>query len=281
MMDEQSMQRARRHAPRLADALVSTGSYRTAEDRRRPFPDRLLGRFDAWYYLKLGLSILEGRRLVDRNQFDNAAWCDCGLWIMRAAEDSGAMLDLSGYQHLSKSEGPVVFAANHMSVLETMGLPASLLLYKPVTTVVKESLLHYPVFGKIMQSLDPIAVARQNPRKDLVEVLQKGEERLREGISVVLFPQATRLDGFSAENFNTLGVKLAARAGVDLVPVAVKTDFQGVGRWLRDFGAIHRHKPIRFALGEAIRVDGNGKEAHRQCVDFISGTLRGWGVDVR
>jgi 1-acyl-sn-glycerol-3-phosphate acyltransferase len=95
----------------------------------------------------------------------------------------------------------------------------------------------------------------------------------------VIFPQSTRTVGFDPAAFNSLGVKLAARAGVRVLPVALQTNFQTNGGRIKDIGPLDRFQPVRFRFGEPMAVSGNGRDAHQACVRFITATLREWGVD--
>ena len=85
-----------------------------------------------------------------------------------------------------------------------------------------------------MRSRNPIVVGRTDPRKDLEAVMNGGVELLKNGISIVIFPQSTRSVEFKPEEFNSLGVKLAKKAGVDVVPIALKTDFWGNGKLIKE-----------------------------------------------
>jgi hypothetical protein len=51
---------------------------------------------------------------------------------------------------------------------------------------------------------------------------------------------------------------------VSLLPIALKTDFVGLGSLLRDFGPLHREQPIHLAFGPPLSVTGTGKAAHRE-----------------
>jgi 1-acyl-sn-glycerol-3-phosphate acyltransferase len=167
-----------------------------------------------------------------------------------------------------------------MSTLETLALPGFICPIRKVTYVVKESLMHGFFWGPIMRSRDPITVTRKDPRADLESVLEGGLERLKKGISVIIFPQGTRHDAFDRARFNSLGVKLAARAGVPVVPVALRTDWWGNGKILRGFGRVDRKIPIMFEFGEPIKVEGRGKVEHERVLDFIESRLRAWGAKV-
>jgi 1-acyl-sn-glycerol-3-phosphate acyltransferase len=142
--------------------------------------------------------------------------------------------------------------------------------------VVKESLVRYPVFGAIMRARDPITVGRTNPREDLVAVLTGGEERLKRGISVIVFPQGTRHPEVEPLQFNSLGAKLAARARVPLVPVALDTRAWGTGRRLKDVGPLYPAIPVRFRFGAALPPSGRGNENHDAAVRFIVETVTSW-----
>jgi 1-acyl-sn-glycerol-3-phosphate acyltransferase len=168
-----------------------------------------------------------------------------------------------------------------MSILETIILPSLTLPYNDVTFIIKDELRHYPVIGWVMQALDFIAIHRKNPREDLKIVLNEGQRRIQKGCSVVVFPQATRSTVFDANNFNTLGVKLARKSGVPVLPIALKTDFHGTGRWLKDIGPIYPDRPIYFKFGNPIPIVGNGQAAHLSVVEFITQNLASWGVGVR
>jgi 1-acyl-sn-glycerol-3-phosphate acyltransferase len=189
-------------------------------------------------------------------------------------------VNISGLDALARQTGPVVFIANHMSLLETLILAGIALPFRRVTFVIKAELLHYPVIGQFMKVLNLIAVSRQNPREDLKVVLRKGSERIADGASVFIFPQATRSVEFNIQAFNTLGVKLAARAGVPIIPIAIKTDFQGNGKLIKDMGPIDPSKMLYFKFGAPIAVEGKGRDAHQYVVDFIAENLKAWGGTV-
>ena len=222
--------------------LREKGSYETDPHAPRLLVDRLFGWADKWFFLREFLLVYQGSRWAKAGHFGYPEWTSRAVGILRAMEGCGARISISDAKVLTEINGPAVYVANHMSQTETMLLPGAIILpFQKVTTVVKESLLTYPVFGRVMTALDPIAVTRRNPREDLKHVLKKGAEELGRGISVVLFPQSTRSVTFDPTTFNSLGVKLAGRAGVPIVPVALRTDFRGIGRTIRQDGN-HGHE---------------------------------------
>lgn len=211
-----------------------------------------------------------------RQQYPDQVWGNDSLGVLRLLENAGLKFDISGFENLENLDGPCIFIGNHMSIMETLVLPVLVLQYKPVTFVVKDSLLTYPVFKHIMQSRNPIAVTRTNPRQDLKTVMTEGVDRLKNGISVIVFPQTTRSTEFDAENFGTIGTKLAKKAGVPIVPLALKTDAWKNGKYSKDFGRIYPDIPVRIAFGKPLEVDGKGTEQHAATVNFIADKLKQW-----
>ena len=211
-----------------------------------------------------------------RGLYDDVAWCHSSLDVLRALERVGVRMEFTGIDHLEQLDVPCVIVGNHMSLLETVILPVIVLPIRGVTFIVKESLLDYPVFKHVMRTCDPIAVTRTNPRQDLKVVLEGGRDRLERGISIIVFPQTTRTVSFSPAEFNTIGVKLAQRAGAPVVPLALRTDAWGNGRRLKDFGRIDPRRVVRLAFGEPLRIRGRATEEHQAIIDFITGKLKQW-----
>ncbi|MGA2546994.1 MAG: lysophospholipid acyltransferase family protein [Rectinemataceae bacterium] len=224
-------------------------------------------------------TILRSKSLALRGLYDDDAWTRSSFEIIRNLERCAAKFHIEGIDKVRSAEGPLVFVANHMSTLETLVLPGLICPLKTVTYVVKRKLLEGFFWGPIMRSRDPIAVSRKDPRADLEIVLREGQARLASGISVIVFPQGTRTEVWKREGFNSLGIKLAAKAGARVMPVALKTDYWGSSGLFRGFGPVHRDRIIHIEFGDPIAVSGRGKAEHELCLDFIESRLKGWGAD--
>ncbi len=220
--------------------------------------------------------VLKSRWRVARGRYDRNAFIESGIDTLRLIEQCNGRFHITGLDNLRNSREPVVFVSNHMSALENNVFPGIIAQFKPFTFVIKKSLLRYPVFGPLLASQNPIPLGRSDPRADLKLLMDEGCERLEKGISVLVFPQGTRTNSIDPHSFNTIGVKLARKAGVNILPIAVKTNFWQNGKRLRDFGPIDRTQPVHFAFGEPIPVDKTGREAHQHALDFICAHLAHW-----
>lgn len=232
-----------------------------------------------FFYSKLFPIILKAALKAKKGGYNDYEWVKSSLRIIEALEMVGVQLSIDGAKKIEKIEEPCVFVSNHMSTLETFVLPAIIHPIKKITFVVKKDLVEYPVFKHIMLSREPIIVGRKNPREDLKIVLDEGIKRLSSGLSIVIFPQTTRSNSFDPSQFNTIGIKLALKADVPIVPIAIKTDAWRTGKIIKDFGRIDPSKKVYFSFGEPLRVTGRGSEEHKIIIQFISNKLKEWSRD--
>lgn len=209
-------------------------------------------------------------------KFNCDKWAKFCFSSITFAEKIRGRLIFEGFKERAQHQGPVVYVSNHMSTLETMILPTTLLTFSELSIVLKDSLSDNFLIGKSFQCLGCIGVTRKNPREDLQTVLKVGAQRLADGRSVLLFPEGTRQATFDGKKFNSLGAKLAHRAGVPVVPIAVKTDFLGTGKIIKDFGEVDPSKPIHIACGPLISPELGSKEMHAKCLEFIEAKFSSW-----
>lgn len=221
------------------------------------------------FYAKAFTTVALASVAANKNQYPVERWIRDSFAIGQAIENVGTKIIIDGYENIEALDGPCVFMSNHMSTLETFFLPVIIQPTRDVTFVVKDSLLKYPGLGAVLRSRNPIGVTRTNPREDLAKVMREGVEHLQSGRSMIIFSQGTRYDTVNPEDFSTLAVKLAKKANVPMIPIALKTDAWGTGKRIKDIGVIDPKKTVHIRFGEAMDITGNGKDEHVKALDFI------------
>ena len=254
----------------------TSDSYDSPVKENLSLKEKILLNNRLYFTLCYASTVLRTRKQAVRKEYFTKEWTDSSFEIFRYIEQVGGKFHITGMENITKSPGPVLFISNHMSTLETMIFPSIIAPLKDATFVVKESLVKHPLFGDVMRSRNPIVVSRKDPRKDFEAVMNGGVELLSKGTSIIIFPQSTRNLEFKSEEFNSIGVKLAKKAGVAIVPIAIKTDFWGNGKLIKELGPIDRHKHIHIKFGEPFLVKGNGKEENQKIIDFIQSNLETW-----
>jgi 1-acyl-sn-glycerol-3-phosphate acyltransferase len=148
--------------------------------------------------------------------------------------------------------GPVVILSNHQCEWETLFLQV---LKPPVCTVLKQELLRLPLFGWAIRFLHPIALDRSRPTRAMKQVLSQGIRRLEEGLSVLIFPEGTRVEPGQRRRYNKSGAVIACRAGVPVLPVAHNAGERWPGRhWVKNPGR------LSVVVGEPIATQGRSPE---------------------
>lgn len=262
------------------EELLRTGSYTSPAERmaskpRKPGWLTTLGFTLSVFGVFPKTSIAEafGRLTTD-------VWAHYCFDTVRKAEAYGTKVSADGWENRKNYAGPVVYLANHMSTLETILLPFFLLTYGPFNTVVKASLSHLPGLEKAAAHMGLVPIGRTNPREDLMTIFKVGGERIAKGESFLIFAQGTRQPVFARKGWSSIGAKLAEKAGVPVVPIAVKTDIQptrpGGKGWTKDFGTVDPSKDIRVSCGPVLT--GTSKEMHKASFDWIKQKLDSWGL---
>jgi 1-acyl-sn-glycerol-3-phosphate acyltransferase len=258
----------------LPEQAINGDSYRTLEPSRK-LMDKILRPGNLYFYYNAFKPIRDFSKICLAGNYDFGELAKHCQRVLKTVEDCGGTVEIDGLNNLVAE--PRVYVANHMSSLETVTLAYVMQKAGPSIFVIKESLMTYPVFGHIMQAMNCIPMTRSNPIQDLKTLLKEGGEMLKNGTSVIIFPQKTRGVEFIPEEFNSIGCKLARRAGVKIQPFALDTSLWGKGSLVSDYGPVTRDAKVRFSFGEGMDIDSkNQKEVHDKCVSFIENKLKSW-----
>ncbi len=116
-----------------------------------------------------------------------------------------------------------IYMANHMSNFDIPVLQA----YLPVqfSWLAKAELYKIPIFGYAMKRAGYISLDRSD-RKSAIESLNKATKIIRDGVSVIIFPEGTRSRTNNVQPFKKGGFFLAVDSGVPIIPIII----HGTGR---------------------------------------------------
>ncbi len=141
----------------------------------------------------------------------NRLWAFCFLLWARVC---GLKYTVTGQENLPSQ--PCVFLVRHESAWETIAMQY---LLPPSVIVFKRSLLWLPFFGLSLLAMNFIPIARNQHLVSFKKVLQRGSNSLKSGLSVIFFPEGTRVPVQDFPAFYRSGAYLAKTAGVMIVPV--------------------------------------------------------------
>ena len=139
-------------------------------------------------------------------------WMAFNLWA------SGVRVKVSGLEHLDPNR-QYIFMSNHRSAADIVTVGWALWRFQ-IRFVAKRELLNVPIFGWGLRALKNIIIDRSN-HVQAVRSYRIAGERIRRGISVVVFPEGTRGVGRELLPFKKGGFVLAIETGTPIAPIAV------------------------------------------------------------
>lgn len=139
------------------------------------------------------------------------------VWAKAILSAGRIKVSVKGLSNIDSS-GPYIYMCNHQSNFD---IPV-LLAYLSVQFrwLAKAELFKIPIFGQGMRGAGYISIDRSN-RKSAMESLNKAARIIKNGVSVMIFPEGTRSDDGNIRSFKKGGFILAVDAGVPVVPVII------------------------------------------------------------
>lgn len=130
---------------------------------------------------------------------------------------SGVRLTIKGRENILKDEA-ALYVGNHRGFFDTI---VSYSLMPDITGFIAKKEMGKVPFVRIwMRFLHCLFLDRSNPREGLTTIL-KGIEELKNGVSIVIFPEGTRNKGEGLMQFHGGSFKLADRSNCKIVPMAI------------------------------------------------------------
>ena len=179
----------------------------------------------------------------------------------------GQRFAMTGTEHVPR-EGGVLLAYNHIGYVDFVygGLAANPS-KRLVRFMAKRELFDHKAVGPLMRSLHHIEVDRGAGEASFTTAV----DFLKRGEAVGIFPEATISRAMELKEFKTGAVRIAAEAGVPLVPVIL----WGTQRMMtkdhpKDFS---RGKTIAIRVGEALHPTGADPVAETAELHAVMSTL--------
>ncbi len=175
-----------------------------------------------------------------------APWAKMILWVC------GVKVNAKGLENMDGNV-PRIYMTNHQSYFDIFALLA----YLPVSFkfVLKEELMKIPLFGATMRRAGYIGIDRENPRK-AAKSMKEVVEKIKNGFSVLIFPEGTRSADGQLQPFKRGGFHLALKSGCDVVPIAIINSRKIVPK-----GALKINKgTLGMSIGKPISVKDYSKK---------------------
>jgi 1-acyl-sn-glycerol-3-phosphate acyltransferase len=193
-------------------------------------------------------------------------WMAFNLWMSRVR------VKVTGLERLDRSR-QYVFMSNHRSAADIVAIGCALWDFQ-LRFVAKKELQRIPVFGWGLWALKNIIIDRSNHVQAVRSYAVAGQ-RIRRGISVVVFPEGTRGEGEELLPFKKGGFVLAIETDTPIAPLAVV----GTSAVMPKNSLRVESGVVEVRIGEPIDVSGVPLKEKDRLVqgvrDSITGLMRG------
>ena len=174
--------------------------------------------------------------------------------VLRA---QGLRISVTGSENVP-AEGGALLASNHTNYYDFIlgQIPAHLRGKRLTRFMAKKEIFDVPVVGALMRAMHHVSVDRSAGRGSI----EAAVEHLKAGELVGIYPEATISRSFELKEFKTGAVRIAAAAGVPVVPMVT---WGGQRIWTKDLPKnLGRSRiPVVIRVGEPMDPTGDPEEA--------------------
>ena len=202
--------------------------------------------FNAFFYLSLIpiTAIIISLYLfisTKRLQWLGAMWIKVVLNALKFL--CGVSWKVEGIENIPNT--PCIVVSNHQGQWESFFLQT---LFIPSTSIIKKELLLIPLFGWALRCMKPITLNRLNRVSSLKKVIKKGVIKLKNGFSIILFPEGTRISPEKGiQPFARSCGLLSVKSGFPVLPICHNS-----GKYWKNKKFIKSPGKVVLRIGEPI-----------------------------
>ncbi len=176
------------------------------------------------YLIAIYPSLLKVKRLEElekTDEHDQLTNETAKKWARALVKFAGVTVSTRGNEKIPS--GSVLFVSNHQGNFD---IPLLLgYVEKPKAFIAKIELLKFPLIRTWMTHMKCVFMDRSDVRQSL-KVINQAADHLKEGYSMVIFPEGTRSKGENLGEFKAGSLKLALKAKVPIVPITISGSYK-------------------------------------------------------
>ena len=194
------------------------------------------------------------------HSFAAVPWAKVILWVC------GVDVRVDGLKNVDRSVARI-YVTNHQSYFDIFALLA----YLPVhfKFILKQELMNVPILGFGMRRAGYIGIDRTNPR-EAVKGIKKAVKAIKDGASVLIFPEGTRSIDGRLQPFKRGGFHLAIKSGCELVPIVLIDSYKIVPK-----GSLKINKgTFAMKIGKPISTRNYAKKDMERLMEQVREAMR-------
>jgi 1-acyl-sn-glycerol-3-phosphate acyltransferase len=189
------------------------------------------------------------------------------IWARMLLAVANTRVEIIGAENVLIGK-PQIFMANHQSDFDVLIVLAHL--PGQFRWIVKKELFQIPIFGRAMQSAGYIEIDREDREKAIMSI-DRAAMKIREGKSVMSFPEGTRSKDGKIKPFKHGMFYLAIKSGVPIVPISII----GAGEIMPKRSLHIKPGRITLVIDKPIDVSGYSIENRQELIDKVQNVIAG------
>ncbi|MCY6371947.1 lysophospholipid acyltransferase family protein [Clostridium ganghwense] len=154
------------------------------------------------------------------------------------------------------------FVSNHQGNFDFIAMFATI--DKPMGFIAKKEIKKLKIISVWMKELKCVYIDRKNIRESL-KAINEGAENIKNGHSMVIFPEGTRSKGKQMGEFKKGSLKMALKSNSPIVPITV----DGSYKIFEEHHGRLRKGNIKLTVGKPIYIDKLSKEERKKLVEIV------------
>ena len=158
---------------------------------------------------------------MNKNEYESMINRIATKWAKAQLKRTGARIKVTGTENIP--ECPVVFVSNHQSNVDIAVFLAEI--EKNKGFVAKVEMLKVPSMRDWMKELNCVFMDRDDIKQSARTILE-AIEIVKNGYSMVIFPEGTRSKGVRLGEFKAGSMKLATKSRAPIVPITINGSYK-------------------------------------------------------
>lgn len=190
-----------------------------------------------------------------------------GKWADKVIKTFDITVNVRGRENLPES-GPCVYISNHEGYGD-IPVMFKALEGRQIGFVAKDTLEKVPYFGKWIAAIHGVFIKRGETREAL-KSMQEGVHLLKDGYSLVIFPEGTRHHTAGMGTFKPGAFKLAVKSKAPIVPISIN----GTRHLFEDRDVITSGAVVDVVIHPPVATEGLDRHELTNIPHIVEDTIR-------
>ncbi|MBQ3074431.1 MAG: 1-acyl-sn-glycerol-3-phosphate acyltransferase [Clostridia bacterium] len=213
----------------------------------------------------------QAKRFKEQGNFEEerkALLASTSLWGKMTMRLFKVDLHVTGRENLPQ-RGPVVYVSNHQAYGDIM-VYCAVLDTVQFGFVAKNVLEKVPLYGGWIKRIRSVFMDRDDARASL-RAIEEGIDLIRNGFSLLIFPEGTRAKGGPMKEFKKGSLRLATKPGVPVIPLTI----EGSWRLFEEKGTAQHHMRVDVTIHPPIETAGMSRHEAAELPEKVEEIVRG------